>query len=211
MTEATLDRIAVAELPDRYGIKRAAFYERIKPLGLEFEKEGNQTFANANQLALMDGLHDAIKAGTKAAFLKALDSSTGQVIQSAIQSGLSGGLSDERITPLSTSSTLELVQMLMQFAQAGCCADTARVAQSLPPSPQPPFYEALAAKLQFLETCAAKGWQLSSSDLRSVLGLASTPSCISFQRYGFSFIAAGRQGRQLSWRIEKALSAQAVS
>ena len=55
--------ISVADLPDRYSLGRSAFYERVSALSLQFEKKGNKSIATAQQVDLLDALHDHIKLG----------------------------------------------------------------------------------------------------------------------------------------------------
>ena len=65
MTETTatyqVDSLPVNQLPDRYGIGKSSFYQRVSALGLEFEKRGTRSIAAADQIDQLDALHDHLK------------------------------------------------------------------------------------------------------------------------------------------------------
>jgi hypothetical protein len=69
--EIDLDRIPITQLPSRYGIARSNLDTRLKDLGIEPEKMGKKAYVNAEQLRLLDALHEHIqKGGTTGEFLK---------------------------------------------------------------------------------------------------------------------------------------------
>lgn len=65
-----LDRILVCKLPSRYGIARSALYTRMKDLGIKPEKEGKQSYIGAEEMELLDALHEHLqRGGTTSEFL----------------------------------------------------------------------------------------------------------------------------------------------
>lgn len=75
-----IDSIPANQLPDRYGIKRSAFYERVALLGLKFEKRSTTAIASADQVGLLDALHDHIRSGqTIESFVSSLPKSESQL------------------------------------------------------------------------------------------------------------------------------------
>jgi hypothetical protein len=72
--EIDLDRIPITQLPSHYGIARSNLYTRLKDLGIEPEKMGKKAYVNAEQLRLLDALHEHIqKGGTTGEFLKSIN------------------------------------------------------------------------------------------------------------------------------------------
>lgn len=55
--------LPVEMLSTRYSIGKTAVYTRLKALGIQPEKLGNRAYVTANQIALLDELHDHIQAG----------------------------------------------------------------------------------------------------------------------------------------------------
>lgn len=73
MTETTVDRLSVAQLPDRYHLSRSVLYERLADLQIKPDKVGNKAYVNAQQLQCLDALHQHIQqGGTTAEFLEAI-------------------------------------------------------------------------------------------------------------------------------------------
>jgi hypothetical protein len=58
LTEPIPDKLSIKELQKRYGIKRAALYDRLSYLNIKARKEGNKAYLDAEQIAHMDGLHE---------------------------------------------------------------------------------------------------------------------------------------------------------
>ena len=66
-----IDRIPLSQLPSRYSIARSALYTRLKDLQIEPTKEGRKAYIDADQLQLLDDLHQHIQqGGITADFLK---------------------------------------------------------------------------------------------------------------------------------------------
>lgn len=85
---------------------------------------------------------------------------------------------------------LEMMQMLV-----------AAIAHQQPAAaPQAP--QNLLSRFEQLQAIADHDWRPSTSELAKILGLASL-SVSTFERYGFRFTRAGKNGAQSVWKVEK--------
>lgn len=185
MSGGEIDRLPVNQLPDRYRLARSAVYTRIDALGIRPEKIGNRSYVNAEQLRLLDELHQFIQSGgTTAEFLESRGMRKAEE-SSELSSGLSAIPND--IFRLVTTITAEVVSRIQ------------------PPAPEPnplAYFEAL-------EQAAQNGWLLRTSEIADLLDLP--PSDIRaygdrFSEAGFTFTNAGYRTRgEIAWRVSKAL------
>jgi hypothetical protein len=184
MSNGEIDRIPVNQLVARYNLARSAVYSRMEALGIKAERIGNKSYLNAEQLQLMDDLHDFIGSGGITAEFQEMR-----------------GLQRSKETPNEQSFGLSTIQP--DIAQL-VAAITAAVASRLQPSaPEPdPF-----AYYEVLERAYQNGWHLSTSEVADLLNLL--PSEIrqygdSFSEAGFIFTRAGyRAGGEVAWRVSK--------
>lgn len=180
MSGGELDRIPVNQLMERYGIVRSAVYTRLEALGVKPEKIGNKAFINAEQLRLLDDLHQFIQSG----------GNTAEFIDSR-------GL-QKRDTPASEPSRgLSTVQPeMLQFV-----AEIASRFQPPAPEPDPLAY------FQALEQAARNGWLLRTSEVADLLDLLPSEIQLYGERFseaGFTFTKAGyRAGGEIAWRVSK--------
>ena len=185
MGNGEIDRFPVSQLRARYNLVRSAVYSRMNALGITTQTIGNKAYVNAEQLGLLDDLHQFIKAGgTTAEFLerRGLQKSGGD------SSGLSSGLS--------TTQPNDIIKLVTAIAS--------EVASKLqPPTPEPnPL-----AYFEDLERAAQNGWLLSTSEVAYLLDLS--PSTIQkqgdrFSEAGFIFTRAGyRNQGEVAWRVSK--------
>lgn len=54
-----------------------------------------------------------------------------------------------------------------------------------------------------LQAIADNNWKPSTSQLTRIMGLKSLPSSHRFERYGFRFFRAGKNGSETAWRVRK--------
>jgi hypothetical protein len=188
----SIDRVPVNQLPDRYNLVRSAIYTRLDALGIEPEKVGNKSYVNAEQLRLLDNLHEFIQAGgTTAEFqesrgIRRRKDNSQASGQSA--SGQSAGLS----TAQSQADMSQFLNVLSDFA-----------AKLQPAAPQPnPF-----AYLETLERAAQSGWLLRTSEVAELLRLSPAEMQLYGDRFseaGFVFTKAGyRSGGEIAWKVTK--------
>lgn len=183
MAEATIDRLPVAKLPERYGISRTVLYDRINALKITPEKRGNKSYVNAKQIALLDDLHEHLKqGGSTADFLDRV--------------GLSGEQQAEQLTEQSTG----------QLAPTNQVTDLVKLVDEIATqlTPAHPRYR---ESFRFLEEAYQNEWLLSTSHLADLLELspARINSKPSFERYGFIFTKAGKNGVETAWKVDKVL------
>lgn len=184
MSSGELDRLPVNQLTERYGLVRSAVYTRLEALGIKPEKIGNKSYVSAEQLRLLDDLHQFIqRGGNTAEFIE----SRGLQKREDSSSGLSRGLST--VQP-------DMFQLVTEIA--------AQIASRFqPPTPEPDPL----AYFQALEQAAQNGWLLRTSEIAYLLDLL--PSDIqmygdSFSEAGFIFTKAGYRSRgEVAWRVSK--------
>jgi hypothetical protein len=194
MSEVEISRLPVGDLMDRYGISKSVLYERIKALRIETSALGRKAYVSAEQIALLDGLHNHLKSGRSTAeFLELFG------IQSAVAERAEGLQSSKKqnAEPSGVQSGVlafspESMGQLLHYAAE----------QSAEPS-------ALhwTERLRFLEEAYQSHWLLSTSQLAEMIGLspvtlARMQEC---DRYGFAFTRVGMNGSELAWQIKKSI------
>lgn len=177
MAQATIDRLPVAQLPERYGISRTVLYNRFSALRIEPERRGNRAFVNAEQLTLLDALHEHLAQG-------------GSTVDFLEKSGLSTQRPDEQSTG--------------QLTPTNQIADLVKLVDALT-SRLTPAHPRYRESFRFLEEAYQNEWLLSTSHLADLLELsaATISSHLSFERYGFIFTKAGKNGTETAWKIDK--------
>jgi hypothetical protein len=181
MDSSEIDRLPVADLPDRYNLARSAVYTRLDALGIKREKIGNRAYVNAEELKLLDALHEFInRGGNTAEFLE------------------SRGLPKPDQKPSEQSSELSTGQPeLLNFMAA-------LVSRLQPTVDRDPL-----AYFEQLEKAAQNGWHLKTSEVAELLDLS--PSEIQqygdrFFEAGFVFSKVGyRAGGEVAWKVSKPL------
>lgn len=191
MDDNSLDRLPVAQLPDRYRLVRSAVYTRMEALGIETEKVGNKAYINAEQLRLLDNLHEFIQAGgTTAEFIES------RGLQRRKDPTNPGGLSTGSSSGLSTGQ-LDISQIFNALSDFA--------AKLQPPRPEPDRL----AYFEKLERAAQTGWLLRTSEVAELLNLSVAEMQLYGDRFseaGFVFTKAGyRSGGEIAWRVSKPL------
>ncbi|HEY9881813.1 MAG TPA: hypothetical protein V6D29_25405 [Leptolyngbyaceae cyanobacterium] len=191
MTDALLpvvDELPLTALPDRYGVARSQIYNRIKALGIETVKRDNRAYVGAAQIAQLDQIHQLIGQGRRLEDAAAEVRQDNPVRQSHETPGqynadpLRDGLVRQSYE---VAGQADLLQLLSAISSQ----------QALPPANPLQRFEQLQAM-------ADHDWRPSTRELAEILGLQSL-SGAQFERYGFRFTRAGRNGAQSAWRIEK--------
>ena len=192
-------KLGVQELCDRYNIKsRKSLYSRLDGLGITLAKDGNKSYATDEQVKLLDQQDKHIKNGgtiknfvpTTHAEVTVHDTTTQHSQNNDISSIVETTLHN---TQLSTQS--ESMQVLLgDIAKAVSSA----IAEKMTP-PDPLWY------LSRLETARASGWELTTSQVKELIGVK--PSCKqgkkTFRRGSFIFVKSGKIGNQTSWKVQK--------
>ena len=184
----TVDSLTVKLLESRYGITRSNVYNRVaglkrKGYAMESEKlEDGRAVFNAEQIALMDALDAHIKAGGE--------------IKSFSQAGeLSYPTQD---SPTWTQDTRSPETAAIAFGVAGVIdAIVGKLLDAYPQQHTDPL-----ANLRTIQEACDRGWLLSTSQLAPLLG-RKTLSGKAFERYGFKFVKAGKNGAEAAWQVIK--------
>lgn len=173
MSETTLDRVPISQAQAESGLSRSTFYARLKLCGIAPLKVGAHSFLTAEHLQTLADLDRHVEAGHKPETF----------------GGAAGALAP-------TTSAQQLVALARQLpllaegpeAQAPEDLVAAEV-------------EHLARLLSFLAKAARLGWCLPTSRVELLLGVR--PRGAKVERYGFTFLAGGQHGKELSWRVER--------
>ncbi|MBF2086523.1 hypothetical protein [Thermoleptolyngbya sp. C42_A2020_037] len=181
MNGGEIDRIPVNQLMQRYGLVKSAVYKRLNDLGIDPQKVGNKSYVNAEQLRLLDDLHQFIKSGgTMPEFLESRGIQPAQNLSSGDSSGLS------KVQP-------DMINLVSAIA--------AQFANRLQPPPDPLAY------YQKLEDAARNGWLMRTSEIADLLDLSISEMQYYGDRFseaGFTFTKSGyRAGGEIAWKVSK--------
>lgn len=185
MSNGEIDRLPVNQLSERYNLVRSAVYTRMDSLGIKPARIGNKAYINAEQLRLLDDLHEFVQSGGTAAEFRELR----------------GIQKTEEPTPTGQTAGLSTVQP--EFAQLVAAIAAEMVSRLQLPTSEPDRF----AYLEVLERAYQSGWLLSTSEIADLLDLL--PSEIrlygdSFSEAGFVFTKAGyRSGGEVAWKVSK--------
>lgn len=188
MSDGKIDRIPVNQLVNRYKLARSAVYKRMADLGIEREKIGNRAYVNAEQIALLDELHEFIQIGGNVAEFIARKGLTPNDSPSANSTGEDGDIT----AGLSLSQT-DMINLIRALAS--------EMSMQLQPAADPlAYYESL-------EKAASKGWKLRTSELSALLKLSQDEINSyehTFYEAGFVFNRSGyRSGGEGAWLVSK--------
>jgi hypothetical protein len=184
MNGGEIDRIPVNQLMQRYDLVKSAVYKRLDDLGIKPQRVGNKSYVNAEQLRLLDDLHQFIKSGgTMPEF---------QEIR---------GIQPTRNSSSEDSSGLSTIQPDVIQLVSAIAAQFANRLQPPPPEPDPFAY------YQTLEDAARNGWHLRTSEIAALLDLSISEMQYYGDRFseaGFTFTKAGyRSGGETAWKVSK--------
>ncbi|GAB4146159.1 MAG: hypothetical protein Fur0046_24030 [Cyanobacteria bacterium J069] len=184
MNSGEIDRVPVNQLSQRYRLARSAVYKRLNDLGIDPQKVGNKSFVNAEQLSLLDDLHQFIQSGgTMPEFQE------------------SRGLQPTRNPSSEESSGLSTIQPDVIQLVSAIAAQFANRLQ--PPPPEPDAF----AYYQKLEDAARNGWILRTSEIAELLDLSLSEMQYYGDRFseaGFTFTKSGyRAGGETGWKVSK--------
>ena len=184
-------KLGVNELCDRYEIKsRKSLYSRLDGLGIALAKDGNKSFATQEQIKLLDQQSEHLKnGGTLKNFVPTTHAEV-TVHDTADNPDTTSTLGTTQHTPqLSTQSVL-LGDIIQTASNA--------IAEKMQPV-DPLWY------LGRLEVARASGWELTTSQVKELIGVK--PSCQKdkkvFRRGSFVFVKSGKIGNQTSWKVQK--------
>ena len=190
-------KLGVSELCDRYEIKSTkSLYSRLNALEIALAKDGNKSYAEEEQIKLLDQQHEHLK--------------NGGTLKNFVPTTIAQVTVDNTRHNPDTASIVETTQHTPQLSTQRA-SDTQSVllgdiVQNLS--------QAIAEKMQpvdplwylgRLEAARASGWELTTSQVKELIGVK--PSCKqgkkTFRRGSFVFVKAGKIGNQTSWKVQK--------
>jgi hypothetical protein len=184
-------KLGVQELCDRYEIKsRKSLYSRLDGLGITLDKDGNKSFATEKQVKLLDQQDEHLKnGGTIKNFVPTTHAEV--TVHNTSQNSDAASI----IETTQHSTQLQVTpQLLGDMVEAVSNA----IASKLTP-PNPLWF------LVELERARASGWELTTSQVKELIGVK--PSCKqgkkTFRRGSFVFLKSGKIGNQTSWKVQK--------
>lgn len=189
-----IDRFPVSDLPDRYGIRRTALYERLNTLAIKPERQGNKSYISGLQLQVLDDLDAHIKrGGILSDFAERVQRTNGEQSEQ-----LSVQLSSQ-LVPSSPSGLSALIEGAVESL-------IGRLAPLFAP-PQVSKVGMRLSHLRELEEAYEKHWLLSTSEIADLLGLSANTVRgygESFEEAGFLFTRAGNRSRgEIAWKVAK--------
>jgi len=166
-----INKLPVKDLPSRYNIRRTALYTRFTAANITPEKDGTRSYISKEELEELDRLDAHIRTGGKLEEFKPTLQQNNETIVH---------LTPAVDRPDNFTESLQLVEVIARhFA-----------------TPHDPLQHYVA-----LERAIASGWLLSSSEVRSLIGIK--PSGDRFQRGSFIFVRSGKIGTQAAWKVLK--------
>lgn len=188
MNSSNLDRLPVAQLTSRYDIGRTSLYKRLSDLNIKPHTIGSKAYVDADQLSLLDKLHDHLKAGHQTAeFLEVVELFTKHSAEQSIEQYTEQSVLDVSNSPLSLSADHSFLNIFSDLATALT----------------PHSVNNISARLHLLQDACDHGWLLPTSELSQALQL--NPKTLGhhkvYQRYGFTFTKMGRSGGSLPGRL----------
>jgi hypothetical protein len=178
-----IDNFPVSQLQNGFSIGKQAVYNRLDALDIKPFKEGNKSYITANQLQLLDRLHEHInQGGTMAEFKKStaspVDFSDSPV--EIVETGMN----------LSTANNLEV---LVQVVSTGVEKAIATSTQAKSPL----WY------MVELKRAADEGWLLTTKEVKDLIGVKPNTKKgeKTYKRGNWLFIKSGRIGNQTAWKV----------
>jgi hypothetical protein len=169
-----IDPFPVAALQDRYNLGKQAVYNRIDALDIKTFKQGNKSYITADDVELLDQLHDHISAGGKMDDFKSPKAELGSSPLDRLDTPT--GQPD-----LALGEVVQLVEALARHLR-----------------PAEPLQH-----LKELELAVTNGWLLSSSEVEGLLGCKPRVKKgeQQFTRGSFYFVRSGKIGNQSAWKV----------
>ena len=171
-------------------------------MGITLDKDGNKSYATEEQVKLLDQQNEHIKnGGTLKNFVPTTHAEVTALKDTAAHIDNTPSNQDPASNVGATQHTLQL--STQSEAMTILLGDIIRnvsntIAEKMQPI-DPLWY------LGRLEAARASGWELTTSQVKELIGVK--PSCKSgkktFRRGSFVFVKSGKIGSQTSWKVQK--------
>lgn len=183
--------LSVNQLCDRYNIKsRKTLYNRLDGLNIKLSKKNNKSFANTEQIELLDQQDKHIRNGGTIDNFEPVEIAEVTVHNSGTQHSENLDISSFESTTQLTAQHETQEELLGDIATAVTMA----IADKLPPK-NPLWY------MHELEIAMASNWQLSTSQIKEMIGVK--PRGETFKHGCFIFSKCGKINRESAWRVSK--------
>jgi hypothetical protein len=171
-----IENISVSDLPERFNIKKQAFYNRLQHCGIKPIKIGNKAYINSDQLAVLENLHEHLINGGS---MSSLVESSGQSIESSLVESTGQSIESSQLS--------QLIDLIVKSNHELLLATNKT--------------RSVLANMDELESAASQGWLLTSTQVNQLIGV--NPSGDKMSRGSFSFHKCGRIGRETAWKVSK--------
>ncbi len=175
--DAQIDEMPVASLDTRYGVHRSQVYNRLEAI--------------KKRRADLVPHRRGRKSYVSAELLGLLDGMAALIQQ--------GSTTEEAADQVLNQLSNRPADSPADIRQV----DTSAIAISSTEPDKPFSIDDTLHMLRALQELADNDWRLSSDQIAHTLELKALPSGDSFERYGFKFSKAGKNGTQTAWKIEK--------
>ncbi len=175
--DAQIDEMPVASLDTRYGVHRSQVYNRLEAI----KKRRDDLVPHRR----------GRKSYVSAELLSLLDGMAALIQQ--------GSTTEEAADQVLNQLSNRPADSPADIRQV----DTSAIAISSTEPDKPFSIDDTLHMLRALQELADNDWRLSSDQIAHTLELKALPSGDSFERYGFKFSKAGKNGTQTAWKIEK--------
>ena len=185
-----IDNFPVSQLQSRFSLGKQAVYNRLQQLGIKPFKEGNRSYITADQLQLLDQLHEHInQGGTMAEFKK---SSTVDKAQSPVD------IVESPVDIVETGMTKSAANNLELMVQVVSTGVEKAIASSVQ-AKSPLWY------MGELKRATDEGWLLTTKEVQELIGVKprTTKGSNTYTRGSFSFVKSGKIGGQTAWKVVK--------
>ena len=187
--------LSVNELCDRYGIRKT-LYNRLDGLGIKLSKKSNKSYATEEQISLLDQQNEHIKSGGTIDNFEPVEIAEVTVHNSGTQHSEIVDISSFESTTQLTAQHGTQEELLGDIvtAIASLRASTEGLADKLP-AKNPLWY------MHELEIAIANNWQLSTSQIKEMIGVK--PRGETFKHGCFIFSKCGKINRESAWKVTK--------
>ena len=187
-----IDNFPVSQLQSRFSLGKQAVYNRLDALDIKPFKEGNRSYITADQLQLLDQLHEHInQGGTMAEFPKSAASPVDK-LDTPVDKAASLVDTVERGMTKSAANNLDV---LVQVVSAGVEKAIASSVQAKSPL----WY------MGELKRAVDEDWLLTTKEIQQLIGVKprTKKGESTYTRGSFSFVKSGKIGGQTAWKVVK--------
>ncbi len=201
-----IDNFPVSQLQSRFSLGKQAVYNRLDALDIKPFKEGNRSYITADQLQLLDQLHEHINQGGTMAEFKKSAASPVDKIESPVDKA--GSLVDKLESPVDKAGSL--VDTVERGMTKGAANNLEVLVQIFSAGVEKAIASSVQAKnplwyMVELKRAADEGWLLTTKEVQELIGVKprTKKGESTYTRGSFSFVKSGKIGGQTAWKVVK--------